>query len=134
MATPTNAGIRRRLGTEIRPSAALTLKHILFNQQFWAQQVTGDPDSVAAWQYMPLQIVRNLLLGVAGTGRKKFQLQTEDVSFCLPEHGAKFPLPLRVGAVFLRLAPETKSSPDKQAEIIFSSHCASGLQTLFWLT
>jgi hypothetical protein len=43
--------MRRRLGTETRPSVALTVKHILFNHQLWAQQVTGNPDTVTAWQY-----------------------------------------------------------------------------------
>jgi hypothetical protein len=52
MATLTNAGMRRRLGMETCPTVALNLKHIMsFNQQFRAQQVTGDPDSVAAWKY-----------------------------------------------------------------------------------
>jgi hypothetical protein len=62
-----------------------------------------------------------------------FQLQTEDVSFCLHEHDEQFSLPPGVGAIFLRLAPETNSSPDKPADIILSSHCASGLQPFFGL-
>jgi hypothetical protein len=49
----------------------------------------------------------------------------------LPEHGAQFSLPPGVGAIFLRLAPETKSSPDKKANIVLSAHGASGLQPLF---
>jgi hypothetical protein len=46
VATLINAGMRRH--KETRPSVALTMKHIIFNKEFWAQQVTGNPDSVAA--------------------------------------------------------------------------------------
>jgi hypothetical protein len=130
VATLTNAGMRRRLGTETRPSVALPLQHILFNQEFRAQQVTGNPDSVAAWQYASANSAE--LFAWCGWNRaeQNFQLQTEDVTFCLPEHGEHFALPPGVGALFLRLAPETKYSPDKQADVILSSYCASGLQPL----
>jgi hypothetical protein len=63
---------------------------------------------------MHLPIVLSSLLDVVGTGLKRY------FNFI-------FSLPPGLGAIFLRLAPETKSSPDKQANVILSSHCASGL-------
>jgi hypothetical protein len=51
MANLTSLGMRRHIGIGTCLSVALTLKHILFNQQFQEQQITGDPDAVAAWQY-----------------------------------------------------------------------------------
>jgi hypothetical protein len=121
--TLTNMGMRRRLGLETRPSVALTLKHILFNQQFLVHQITGDPDLVAAWQYASANYAD--LFAWCGWNRAEeiFQLQNDDVAACLPEHGEQFSLPPGVGEIFLRLAPETNFSPNKQADVILSSHC-----------
>jgi hypothetical protein len=101
---------------ESLPSVALTLKHILFNQHFWALWINGDPDSVAAWQYA--SGICAVLFAWCGWNRAEeiLQLQNDDVSFCLLEHGEQFSLPPGVGEMFLRLAPETKSSSDKQAK------------------
>jgi hypothetical protein len=42
VATLTNAGMWRRLGMQSPPPAALTLKHILLDKQFRAQQITNS--------------------------------------------------------------------------------------------
>jgi hypothetical protein len=49
--------------------------------------------------------VLSFLLGVVGI---ELQLQNDEITSCLPEHGGKECLPPGVGAIFLRIAPETK--------------------------
>jgi hypothetical protein len=68
-------------------------KHISFNQQFPAQQLLGDPDSVAAWQCASANCAE-LLLGVAGTGRKIFfNFKLKMFHFAYQNMGNNFPYP-----------------------------------------
>jgi hypothetical protein len=104
VATLTNAGMRRRLGTDTGPSVALTLKHILFNQESRAQQVTGNPDSVAAWQYASENSADIFAWCGWNRAEQNVQLQTEDVTFFLPEHEEQFALPPWGGSTFPALS------------------------------
>jgi hypothetical protein len=75
------------------------------------------------------------LLGWLGWLRslELFSLTWGDVTVTRPAHGPRLGLPLGVGAIELRLLPETKSSRTKVADVVISYICASGLTPGLWL-
>ena len=62
-----------------------------------------------------------------------FTLRREDVELVPPSNGAVYGLPPNVGVILFQLLPSTKSSRNKQVDIVITWHTASGLNLGFWL-
>ena len=63
-----------------------------------------------------------------------FSLRMEDVELVPPQHGAVYGLPPKVGAILLQLLPSTKSSRNKQVDVVIAWTTSIGLSLGFWLT
>lgn len=126
-------GMARRVGDHSRPPIALTLKQILWImahlEGLWTAESRQDiRREIAA------AAVTNLL-GWLGWLRSAelFSLQWIDLKLTRPAHGPRIGLPWGVGAIELRLLPETKSNRTKVADVVISYLCASGLAPGLWL-
>jgi hypothetical protein len=126
-------GMARRVGDHSKPPIALTLNQIKWIMKHldraWAAALSlEDRREVSA------AAVTNLL-GWLGWLRstEMFSLQWTDLKLTRPEHGPRIGLPHGVGAVELRLLPETKSNRTKVADVVISYICASGLSPGLWL-
>ena len=62
-----------------------------------------------------------------------FSLRWTDLKLTRPGDGPRIGLPRGVGAIELRLLPETKSNRTKVADVVISYLCASGLAPGLWL-
>ena len=58
----------------------------------------------------------------------------KDVELVPPADGAVYGLPPQVGAVLLTLLPSTKSSRNKQVDVVISWETATGLRLGYWLS
>jgi hypothetical protein len=118
---------------ESKPPIALTLCQILWimahldGSRTQCHTREGCKDNAAA-------AVTNLL-GWLGWLRsnKLFSLTWGDVTITRPADGPRLGLPAGIGAIELRLLPETKSTRTKVADVVISYVCASGLASGLWL-
>ena len=126
-------GMARRVGDHSRPPIALTLQQVLWVLEYletlWAQAT-----SPAIRREVAAAAVTHLL-GWLGWLRsvELFSLKWMDLKLTRPAHGPRIGLPLGVGAIELRLLPETKSNRTKVADVVISYICASGLAPGLWL-
>jgi hypothetical protein len=126
-------GMAKRVGDHSKPPIALTLPQVLWIMArldyLWSVSATRNErrDIAAA-------AVANLL-GWLGwlRSRELFSLTWENVTITRPAHGPRIGLPLGVGAIELRLLPETKTTRTKVADVVISYVCASGLAPGLWL-
>jgi len=133
LATFTNRGMRRRLGTQSKPSIALQHRHIVFNQQFRANQYHGCKDGTwMKYEFAAANLAELFAWGGWLRAMECLSLLEEDIDVCLPEDHGRFGLPEGVGAMLLKLLQETKSSQDKQVDVVLATTFASGLSPLFW--
>jgi len=134
LATFTNRGMRRRLGTQSKPSIALQHRHIAFNQQFRANQYHGCEDGTwMKYEFAAANLAELFAWGGWLRAQECLSLSEDDIEVCLPDDHERYGLPEGVGVLLLRLLMETKSSADKQADVVLASTFASGLSPLFWL-
>lgn len=128
-----SSGMARRMGTSVKKSWALQHQHILFinNQLEAAYQRATQPHTrheIAA------AAAANLVLWLGWLrGGEAFSLLREDIKVINPRDGARHGLPPGVGYVELRLLPETKSSPNKVADVVVSYVSKSGLNLGPWI-
>ena len=130
----TAGGIGARLGTESRPSQALSHHHIHWNQRYRHHLLT--PKSSLPLQYEIAAAQCAELIAWLGWLRSTelFNLRMEDVELVPPEQGAVYDLPPNVGAILLRLLHSTKSSRNKQVDIVISWLTSSGLSLGYWMS
>lgn len=126
-------GMAKRMGDESKPPIALTLKQICWIMShldsLWrATSRSMDRREIAAAG------VTNLI-GWLGWLRSDelFSLTWGDLTITRPPDGPRIGLPAGVGALELRLLPETKSSRTRVADVIISYLCASGLSPGLWM-
>ena len=130
----TASGLGSRLGTESRPSQALTYAHITWNQAYRSNLIRSCTTLHAVYDLVAAQCVE--LVAWLGWLRASelFGLKMEDVELVPPEQGAIYGLPPHVGAIFLKLLPSTKTSKNKQVDVVIAWQTASGLRLGYWLS
>ena len=125
-------GLSTRLGTESRPSHALLERHILWMDNYFLdrfRQATSPADRVH-WSTAGLANV-TFWLGWLRS-RECFDLRWVDIKVTTPADGPSVDLPPGIGAVFLRLANETKSSRSRRADVVVAYTSKSGLSFGRW--
>ena len=134
LARMTAGGMSARLGTETKPSQALTAAHIQWNQRERTNYLSKTRALPVIYCLVAAQCAE--LIAWLGWLRASelFHLRTQDVEMVPPEEGAKYGLPPNVGAILLRLLPSTKSSRTKSVDVIIAWRTASGLSPGHWLT
>ena len=130
----TAGGIGSRLGTESRPSQALSHHHIHWNQQHRCNQLTSNSSLLLHYEIVSAQCVE--LIAWLGWLRSSeiFNLKMEDIELVPPNDGAVYNLPPNVGAILLTLLPSTKSSRNRQVDVVIAWETSSGLQLGYWLS
>ena len=63
-----------------------------------------------------------------------FSLRVQDIEMTPPHEHGRHNLPPGVGVILLRLLPSTKSSSDKQADMVIAWETSGGLCLGYWLT
>ena len=123
----TASGIGSRLGTESKPSQALTYRHIKWNQQYRSHLLRSQTSLYQQYTLVAAQCVE--LIAWLGWLRSTelFSLRLSDVELVPPSQGAIYGLPPKIGAIILRLPPSTKGSRNKKADIVIAWKTATGL-------
>jgi hypothetical protein len=128
-----NTGMARRMGDATQPSWTLNHAHITFLdrrfEELWALAVNeyGRHELATA-------ACANLVAWFGWLrGGELFGLAVSDVVVTAPAHGAVLGLPLGVGVVQVRLAPETKSNPTRTADVVVAYQSGSGLSLGKWM-
>ena len=130
----TAGGIAARLGTESRPSQALVSRHIHWNQKYRTKLLETHTSLHAQYEIVAAQCVE--LLAWLGWLRSSetFNIRLEDVEMVPPGKGDMYNFPSNVGAILLQLLPSTKSSRNKQVDVVIAWQTASGLSFGFWMS
>jgi hypothetical protein len=126
-------GMAKRMGDESKPPIALTLHQIRWIMAHLDGLWLTSASPFERREIAAAGVVN--LLGWLGWLRSQelFSLKWEDVKITRPTAGPRIGLPPGVGAIELRLLPETKSTRTKVADIIISYLCASGLAPGLWM-
>jgi hypothetical protein len=126
-------GMAKRMGDESKPPIALTLKQIKWIMSHLESLWRSFPNRTARQDIAAAGVTN--LLGWLGWLRSEelFSLTWGDLSLTRPADGPRIGLPAGVGAIELRLLPETKSSRTRVADVIISYVCASGLSPGLWV-
>ena len=130
----TASGIGSRLGTESRPSQALNALHIHWNQEHRGKLLRSTSSLHVQYDIVAAQCVE--LLAWLGWLRATeiFLMAMSDVELVPPGKGECYNLPPAVGALLLLLLPSTKSSRNKQVDVVIAWKTASGLYPGYWFT
>ena len=128
-----NKGLARRIGDEPKPSWPLHWKHVKYiNDQLEIKYQNATTDA-AKHEYAAAGTA-NLMLWMGWfRGGEHFNLEVKDITLVRPQDGEQYGLDPGIGFVESRLSPETKSSPNKTAEVIMSYRSASGLSVGRWM-
>ena len=128
-----NAGMARRMGTDSKPSWALSHKHVKFI----------DDQLKLAWDTAPDDGTRHEIAAAGAINMTKWttwlrsgeamSVRRDEVESCHPRDGADHGLPTGIGFIGMRLNPETKGSPHKTADVIGSYNSASGFSLGLWI-
>jgi len=126
-------GMGSRIGSNSSPSIALLDRHVRWldndlNRRF----LMSGSDSTSRWD-LALAGFANLILwlGWLRSG-ETFGLTWNTIEAIQPQDGPSVDLPANVGALLLRLQPETKSSRLRTADVILAYKTASGLSVGKW--
>jgi hypothetical protein len=127
-------GMAKRMGDKSKPPIALTLKQICWIMMHLDSLWQSHPDQ-GAHREVAAAAVTNLLGWLTSwlCSQELFSLTWGDVTITRPADGPRIGLPTGVGAIELRLLPETKSSRTRVADVILSYLCASGLSPGLWM-
>lgn len=128
-----SAGQSRRLGEEARPSTALLHRHI----KFIDEHLSSTYDTATTAEHR-VEIARAGLANVIAwmgwfRALELFGLRWCDISVTEPGDGGQLAMPDEFGAVDLRLSPQTKSDPTRQADVLLAYTSSSGLSPGRWL-
>ena len=134
LARLTASGIGARLGTESRPSQALNYHHIHWNQNHRAKLINSNPSLQIQYDLVAAQCVE--LLAWLGWLRasETFSMRMSDVELVPPGKGECYSFPPNVGGLLLQLLPSTKSSRNKQVDVVIAWRTSSGFQPGYWFS
>ena len=126
-------GMAKRVGDHSRPPIALTLPQVLWIMRRLDSMWTGCGTRAERREIAAAAVTH--LLGWLGWLRslELFSLTWGDITITQLAHGPRLGLPVGVGAIELRLLPETKTTRTKVADVVISYICASGLTPGLWL-
>jgi hypothetical protein len=126
-------GMAKRASDHSKPPIALTLAQVCWIMTRLESMWTMCP-TPAGRREIAAAAVTNLL-GWLGwlRSRELFSLTWGDITITRLAHGPRLGLPLGVGAIELRLLPETKTNRTKVADVVIAYICASGLTPGLWL-
>ena len=127
------SGISSRLGTQSRPSQALTYIHIVWNQKYRKDLLNNCSSLPQQYDLIAAQCAE--LIAWLGWLRASelFNIRRDDIELVPPSEGAVYGLPPNVGAILFQLLPSTKSSRNKQVDIVIAWQTSSGLNLGYWL-
>jgi hypothetical protein len=128
-----NTGMSRRMGDATQPSWTLNHAHMMFLdrrfEELWNLAVNAQGRHELA-----TAACANLVAWFGWLrGGELFGLSVSDVSVTTPDNGPVLGLPLGVGVVQARLAPETKSNPTRTADVVVAYQSGSGLSLGKWM-
>lgn len=128
-----NSGMARRMGDTTNPSWALSHEHIVYIDRRLDQLYQVAPGDANRHE-LATAATANLMAWLGWLrGNELFGMGQTDVSVTRPELGPTVGLPPMCGVVQLRLAPETKSSPTRTADVVVAYTSGSGLSLGKWL-
>jgi hypothetical protein len=127
-------GLGTRLGHESVPSVALLDRHIRFldaelDRLFRASRTNAERREFALAGFFTLILWLAWLRSM-----EAISLQWHDVTVIAPRDGGRVDLPVGIGAVLLRLLPETKTSRTLRADVVCAYETLSGYQLGRWAT
>jgi hypothetical protein len=128
------AGLGARLGEEAVPSVALLDRHVRaldaeLRRLFLSARTAEERRELALAGFL------NVLLWLAWLrSMEAFSLAWHDVTVLAPQDGARLDLAFGIGAVLLRLLPETKSSRTRCADVVCAYETLSGYALGRWAT
>lgn len=126
-------GLAVRTGTEAKPSKSLLLRHISFLDSHLHGRYETETDPLQQREFA-LAGLFNLLLWLGWLRASEvIGLCWEDIHITPPQDGPQLDLPVGVGAVRLRLRPETKSNRASRADMILAYQSASRLLLGRWV-
>ena len=125
-------GMLRRMGDDAIPSWALAFTHIQYLD--WALD-NAFQQATEPYRHEIACAGAVNLIGYLGWLRstETFSLTYDDVTLTVPNAGPTRGMPMGLGAIELRLLPETKSSPGATADVVISWHTGSGLCLGKWI-
>jgi hypothetical protein len=129
------AGMSRRLGEDSTPAKALLDRHIRWINNhlegcYRRLSVTTGPLARTICR----AALCNLVAWLAWLrSMETFSLRWSDIGVILPADGRAHDLPTNVGALLLKLLPQTKSSPTRTADVPIAFATGSGLNPGIWL-
>ena len=126
-------GMAQCMGDQSKPPIALTLQQILWIMRHLEDNWNTNATHRSRCNTAAAAVVN--LLGWLGWLHlvETFSLTWGDITITRPQDGPRIGLPRGVGAIELRLLPETKSSRTKVADVVISYLCGSGLAPGLWL-
>jgi hypothetical protein len=132
LATFASKGMSRRLGTEVKPSWALSFCHILYIDRRLCDAVNTASSEGSRHKLICAGLAN--LLGYLGwlRGTELFSINHEDVTIIEPANGPLHELPPNVGAVLVNLLAETKTNSCQVADVVMAYQTLSGLSLGFW--
>ena len=124
-------GMSVRVGTSSKPAVPILERHVLaldrlLEQRWGASEEEGKADIVRA-------ALANTLLWLGWLRSSElFGLRVCDVTLIAPRDGRKHDLPAGVGALLLRLAPETKSQRGRAVDVPVAYQTKGGFRPGVW--
>ena len=126
-------GMSRRMGTQSKPSYALSRVHIAYLDAHFERSYQMASSDAARHEFATAGST-NLLHWLGWLrGGEVFGLSRDDVKITLPADGPTLALPVGFGAVACDLGPDTKSDPTVIADVLIAFETVSGLSLGRWL-
>lgn len=126
-------GMAARIGTLPRPATTLLHRHVhSFDTHY--DHLFRHATSWNERRELTLAALANLTLWLGWLrSREALDLKWSDLTIIPPDKGASKDLPTGIGAISLRLAPETKSCRVSEGDVVVAYTTASGLSLGMWL-
>ena len=126
-------GLSVRMGDRSVPATALLHRHVQGLDMWFESLYHGAPPGGTRLSHAQAGLT-NILLWLSWLrGGELFDIQWKDVDLIWPGEGGSLDLPLDLGAVLLRLRPETKSSRTRTADLAICMTTALGLDLGKWV-
>ena len=135
LATMTNTGMKRRLGTRVTPSLSLLRRHILWNQASREASFrrASKEGRHAAARIIALAQLTELIAWMAWLrAGELFAITWSKIQAFPPGHGGVHDLPTEVGCLLFTLLDQTKSSQEVTADVVLAWRTSAGLQPGRW--
>jgi hypothetical protein len=127
-------GLARRIGTQTKPSWALSHIHIAYLDQRLREAYSKSTDDAYRHELACAGFAN--ILGYLGwlRGTELFEARYEDLTIIPPNAGATYGLPPNIGAILLDLMAETKTNPCQVADLVLAYETLSGLSPGYWVS